>query len=172
MDTDLLLQVSSVYNAGGRSSILKIRRMSVQQQIGGRDCGLFAVAFATEVCHGRNPCDASLNQGQMRVHLYKCLQRGEVTAFPQTSAVLETVPRPKCQLFAYKINCYCGMPDEYDTDMIECERCNAWIHFSCAGIQQSTSDFICSACLGQGHHVAGKPQEFCTKYPAKKNDKC
>lgn len=172
MDTALLLQVSSVYSAGGHNSILKIRRMNVQQQIGGRDCGCFAVAFATEVCHGRNPCDASLDQGQMRVHLYKCLQRGEITAFPRTSVVLETVPRPKSQLFTYAINCYCGMADEYDMDMIECDRCNGWVHFSCAGILKSASDFICSVCLGHGRHVAGKPEKFSPKYPAKKNDTC
>ena len=161
-----------MYSAGGHNSILKIQRMNVQQQISGRDCGCFAVAFALEVCHGRNPCDASLDQGQMLVHLYKCLQRGEITAFPQTSVVLETVPRPKSQLFTDAIYCYCGMPDEYNTDMIECDRCNGWVHFSCAGILKSTSDFICNVCLGHGHHMAGKPKEFSTKYPAKKNDKC
>ena len=164
MDTALLLQVARVYSTGGHNRILKIRRMNVQQQVGIRDCGCFSVAFATDVCHGRNPCDSSLDQGQMRLHLYKCLQHHEITAFPRTS---DTVPRAQAQLFTCTLNCYCSMPDEYDTDMVECDKCKEWVHFSCAGILNSTSDFICSLCLGQGRYVAGKPEEFCTKYPAK-----
>ena len=144
--------------------------MNVQQQTGGKDCGCFAVAFATEICQGRNPCDAFFDQGLMRVHLYKCIQQGQFTAFPQTSVMSETVPHPKSKLFTCAINCYCGMPDEYDTNMIECDRCNRWVHFVCAGILKSTSDFTCSVCLGHGRHMAGKPEEFCTKYPAKKNN--
>ena len=104
IDTSLLLQISNVYSAGGHCPIRKVRRLNVQQQTSVSDCGCFAVAFATEICQSRNPCDACFDQGQMRIHLYKCLQRGEVTAFPQSSVVVETVPRPMTQLFTYTLN--------------------------------------------------------------------
>ena len=162
----LLLQIAKVYSTGG---ILKIRKESVQQQVGNTDCGCFAVVFATEICQGRNPCTASFDQGQMRVHLYKCLQRGEMSAFPQVSKALETIPRPKSQVFTYPINCYCRLPDEYDTDMSQCDSCNKWVHYACAGISEATKDFSCSVCMGRGRHVAGKPKEFSVRFPAKKS---
>ena len=168
MDISLILQIAQVYSAG---SILKVRKECVQQQVGPSDCGCFAVAFATEICQGRNPCNASFDQGQMRVHLYNCLQRGEMLPFPQVSKALETHSRPKSQLFSYSINCYCGMPDEYDTDMIQCDSCNKWVHCACAGIYESTTDFRCSVCMSNGQRVARKPEDFSVKYPAKKRSK-
>ena len=170
IDTSLLLQISNVYSAGGHCPILKVQRLNVQQQTGGSDCGCFAVAFATEICQGRNPCDACFDQDQMRVHLYKCLQQAELTAFPRSS-VVETVPRLTTQLFTYTINCYCGMNDEYDPDMIQCDKCNGWVHFSCAGILQTSAEFTCSICLGEGRRVVGKPKQY-SKFPAKKKNKC
>ena len=168
IEISLLLQITKVYSPGG---ILKVRKENVQQQVGHTDCGCFAIGFAIEVCQGRNPCTASFNQELMRVYLYKCLQRGEMSAFPQMPKASETIPRPKSQLFTYPINCYCGMPHEYDTDMIQCDSCNKWVHYACAGICKATTDFSCSVCMGNGRQVAGKPKEFAIKYPAKKRSK-
>lgn len=42
----LLLQIAKLYSTGG---ILKIRKESVQQQVGNTDCGCFAVAFARDL---------------------------------------------------------------------------------------------------------------------------
>ena len=162
IEISLLLQIAKVYSPGGT---IRVRKECVQQQVGNTDCGCFAVAFATEVCQGRNPCTASFKQDVMRVHLYKCLQKGEILAFPQMPKVSETIPRPKSQLYTYVINCYCGIPDEYDTDMIQCDMCNMWVHYACAGVSETAEDFTCSVCMGKGRQVAGKPQEFS---PAKK----
>ena len=170
IEMSLLLQIAKVYSPGG---VLRVRKESVQQQVGHTDCGCFAIAFATEVCQGRNPSAASFDQERMRVHLYNCLQKGEMSAFPQMQKISETIPRPKSQLFSYPINCFCGMPDEYDTDMIQCDSCNKWVHCACAGISEleTVTDFSCSLYLGRGGTVAGKPKEFSVKYPAKKRSK-
>ena len=157
IEISLLLQIAKVYSPCG---VLRVR-----------NCGCFAIAFTTEVCQGRNPCAASFNQEHMRVHLYNCLQKGEMSAFPQMPKTSETIPRPKSQLFSYPINCFCGMPDEYDTDMIQCDSCNKWVHCACAGIfeLEAVADFSCNLCLGCDGTVAG---EFSVKYPAKKGSNC
>ena len=79
-----------------------------------------------------------------------------MSVFPQMPKASETIPRPKSQFFTYPIDCYCGMPDEYDTDMIQCDCCNKWVHYACAGIYEATTDFNCSVCMGNGRQVAGK----------------
>ena len=56
----------------------------VTQQTGTLDCGLFAVAFVTAVCHGVDPADFRLSQGEMRGHLLSCLESGHVSVFPAT----------------------------------------------------------------------------------------
>ena len=40
-----------------------------------RTCGLFAIAFATEICTGHNPSDAEFVQREMRPHLLNCLKK-------------------------------------------------------------------------------------------------
>ena len=128
----LELQVAKVYGIGQPN--LQIKKLSVQQQKGVLDCGVFAIAFAVEVCQGRSPYTASFDQSRMRKHLHTYLQQGVLSSFPKGLKCKEAIPRPKCQLFTVKINCYCGMPDSYDANMIECEECKMWVHFSCAGM--------------------------------------
>jgi hypothetical protein len=89
IEMSLLLQIATVYGPGG---ILRVRKESVQQQVGHTDCGCFAIAFATEVCHGRNPSTVSFNQERMRVHLHSCLQKGEMSAFPDAKNIRNHSP--------------------------------------------------------------------------------
>ena len=157
IEISLLLQITKVYSPGG---VLRVRKESVQQQAGHTDSGGFAIAFATEICQGRNPCSVSFNQERMRIHSYNYLQKEVMPAFPQMPKTSETLPRPKSHLFTYPINCFCGLPYEYNTDMIQCDKCNKWVHYTCAGIESEviTADFSCSLCLGTGGgRVAGKP---------------
>jgi len=44
---------------------------STQVQEGGSDCGLFAIATATTLCHGESPVDLEYDQSSMRSHLLK-----------------------------------------------------------------------------------------------------
>ena len=54
----------------------------VQKQVGRNDCGLFAIAFATSICFGKDPSAESFNQPQMRAHFLKCLESGKMSPFP------------------------------------------------------------------------------------------
>lgn len=88
-------QIAQVY--GGKRSQLIIRRLSVQQQVGAKDCGLFAVAFAVEVCQRNDPSRVSYDQNKMRSHFVSCLEKGHLDTFPQGRKSQENTPRPKGQ---------------------------------------------------------------------------
>ena len=73
-----LLQISKIYNSivPPDESFLKIHKLPVQQQKGVLDCGLFAIAFALEICMGKNPQYILFEQTKMRQHLHSCLSEG------------------------------------------------------------------------------------------------
>ena len=50
----------------------ELRHVDVKHQVGGSDCGLFALTFATALCSGLDPFAYSYKQTQMRSHLLKC----------------------------------------------------------------------------------------------------
>ena len=41
----------------------------VQKQLGASGCGLFALAFAADLCHGLDPANRSYDQAKIREHL-------------------------------------------------------------------------------------------------------
>ena len=57
----------------------------VQQQRGGDDCGLFAIAFSASLCEGEDPTKLHYQQDRMRQHLRDCLEKGEITSFPSST---------------------------------------------------------------------------------------
>ena len=137
----------SVPNQSNCKGVLskRISRLRVQQQSGVKDCGLFALAYAIEICQGDDPCMASFKQGAMRSHLYKCLLKGVL----ETTRLVEEIDRSKTFSLVVKINCFCGMPDYFDENMVECEECRKWLHFQCAGVTDTScqQSFVCLACV-------------------------
>ena len=60
---------------------------SVQIQSNRSICGLFAIAFAYEVCTGlANPSHQFYNEEKMRKHLFKCLRDKRFSEFPKISS--------------------------------------------------------------------------------------
>lgn len=57
----------------------------VQRQVSSNDCGLFALAFATDLCHGLDPAIQRYDQGSMRQHYVDCLENGTMVPFPKTT---------------------------------------------------------------------------------------
>ncbi len=79
LDTDSMLQICAILQHSGTS--IKFNNVPVQKQIGGSDCGLYAIAFATTVCLGLNPGQLLFEQDKMRAHLRTCLENGKFTIF-------------------------------------------------------------------------------------------
>ena len=54
-------------------------------QRGSQDRGLFAIAFATVLCLGKQPGQLCFDQDRMCTHLLKCIESQEMMLFPVRS---------------------------------------------------------------------------------------
>jgi len=72
--------------------------MNTQVQEGGSDCGLFAIATATTLCHGEDPVDLEYDQSSMQSHLLKAFSMKTLLCFPAKA----TRKRQKCHILHSK----------------------------------------------------------------------
>ena len=63
-----------MFHTEAKKSVLHFDLLNVQQQPNSWDCGLFAVAFATELVHGRSPACRHFDVKLLRPHLLDCLK--------------------------------------------------------------------------------------------------
>ena len=121
----------------------------VQRQVGGSDCGLFSLAFATDLCHGIDPTNQKYNQGSMRQHYVNCLENGAMSPFPKTE---KRVPRYLGSIkSSVAIYCVCRLP--YDREeYVQCSngKCKKWYHPTCVKIPawaiNSNRKWRCNKC--------------------------
>ena len=76
------VQLCKCYKTAVKEKKLAVELPPVQIQRG-VDCGLFAIAFATDIAEGNDPSFISYNQDLMREHLLHCLERQRFTPFPR-----------------------------------------------------------------------------------------
>ena len=62
----------------------------VARQDGSNDCGLFAIAYATELAHGRDPAKVVYSQKEMRSYFIKCMENGTLTPFLKQLELVRT----------------------------------------------------------------------------------
>ena len=122
---------------------------SVQQQKGGLDCGLFAIAFALHLVMGDDLTKIVFEQDKMRGHLLKCFINKKLEPFPHRKvlALPRKLCRPvKCLPFKQVIlYCTCRMPDTYG-DMVACDECETWYHLKCVGNPSKDKNWSCRKC--------------------------
>ena len=180
-DRSMILQMAQIYRAPNNHSTISVKVLPVQQQNGYRDCGLFAIAFATEICRGQDPSRAVFIKTQMRGHLFKCLTNRNMMPFPQfpqqEKAMLppQIALRPHVNTIHVTVHCVCRMPDHYDTNMVQCEACEGWYNYSRMGIKKERDIpkvWKCGYCTQQQLHIQPeKPIEFQLKFPAAKRQR-
>ena len=145
------IQLSKLY--GNSLCEVKIRLPRVQQQQNGVDCGVFAIAFATEFCFAKKELSKSLifDTKLMRPHLIQCIEFGKFTPFPKRRS---SVPPKRLSLSKKDVeitiskNCKsagCDLPDLFD-DMTNCDRCQKWYHNCCVGISENNSQSFSWSC--------------------------
>ena len=181
INRSMILQMAQIYRAPNNQHSLSVKVLPVQQQNGYRDCGLFAIAFATEICRGQNPSKAVFIQTQMRGHFFRCLTTGNMMPFPQfPQKERATLPqqitlRPNLNTIHVTVYCVCRMPDHYDTNMVQCEACEGWYHYSCMGFKQKRDIpkvWKCRYCTKQQLDILSeKPIEFQSKFPPAKKQR-
>ena len=130
-------------------SILFINE-KVQKQINLSDCGLFALAFATDLCHGVDPQTQAYDQENMRAHYVSCLESHEMIPFPKTSRRVPYHVTKKMTTVA--IFCVCRMPND-KKEYVQCSQCNGWYHPTCVSIPDwvinSRRRWKCDTCRGK-----------------------
>ena len=85
---------------------ITIEFVDVQEQTGSVDCGLFALAFITSVCHGLDPATQCYNQKAMTRHLMTCIEKAQMTPFPATNGRKPKKPQKE----SLPVYCVCRLP--------------------------------------------------------------
>ena len=143
--TSTAIQLTSLYNQSSKYIDEVIPK--VQQQNNGLDCGLFAVAFATEFCFNGYKGDTVLefDRQEMREHLYKCLVNKKLSPFPKLSLKRKSklMRCPKIEKRLWKNCSECDFPDSVDV-MLHCTKqtCQNKIHISCT----DEGKWYCQSC--------------------------
>ena len=111
-------------------SILFINE-KIQRQRNGNDCGVFALAFATDLCFGIDPATQTYNQECMRTHYVSCLDSQEMVPFPK--ARWQVPCHPHINRITVAIFCVCQMPNDKQ-EYVQCFQCYGWYHPTCVNI--------------------------------------
>ena len=137
-----------------KESVLHFDLVNVQQQLNSWDCGLFAVAFATELVHERSPSCRHFDVKLFRPHLLDCLKEGTLSCFPSKSRRVgfgRIVKRSAMET----IYCICRMVNDPLCPMIQCGTCTKWFHFNCVGLADDNSTkhlkWHCATCKNLFH---------------------
>ena len=128
------------------NSSFTVLRPQIQQQTGGNDCGLFAVAIATSLCFGDDPQGQFYYQAKMRDHLASCYLSGKMKRFPSSTVERKGTLYSKVSVDVY---CHCRKPHKEGTFMVQCIRCQEWYHRMCEKVPRIVSPetiFFCRNC--------------------------
>lgn len=125
--------------------------INVMSQPNTWDCGVFALANATELLYGYDPARCHWEVGGMRKHLLECLERGHMLRFPTLKQ--RRLPLGSRVKFSFKesIYCVCRMPNDKKIPMVQCSSCTNWYHGQCLNInvedvEASERKWICDEC--------------------------
>ena len=80
---NLIIQICT--NNTSSKNRIEVYSVNMAQQIGTYDCGLFAIAYAFELCIDKNPANLEFDQSTMRAHYNACLANRRFTSFKQTT---------------------------------------------------------------------------------------
>ena len=121
---------------------IKVCVRPVQVQDNGTDCGIFAIAFASSLLHGQDPC--KINYLEPRKHFYQCLDTSNMTEFPHTDLDAD---RSDLSIYEENINlgCYCrGVLEGLPT--VKCDLCTFECHKVCAMVTRNIRSWHCNIC--------------------------
>ena len=139
--------MAELMHTEGRQIVFE--HMNVQQQKGSSDCGLFAIANATTLCHGENPVTFEYNQKAMRAHLLKAIELKVLVPFP----AVKTNKRMKRECLhreRLRVYCACRLADD-GRKMMQCSSCKESYHFNCVSVpkkvlKRSNDPWFCNSC--------------------------
>ena len=68
-----------------QQAAIEYKLHEVQNQQGISDCGLFAIASATDLAYGKKPASNKYDQAKLCEHFLDCLSKNVMTTFPKNS---------------------------------------------------------------------------------------
>lgn len=80
LDPDSLQTIENVFQFD--DIIPEVKMMQCRKQQGGKDCGIYAIAFIVALAMGVNPSRQNFNQDMMRPHLVNCFKKERFSLFP------------------------------------------------------------------------------------------
>ena len=112
--------------------------INVETQTNSHDCGVFAVAMATELALGGDPASVRWDTKKMRQHLKSCLEEGTMRHFPMLGRRRVALGARVRQTVLERVFCIasCRMPNDKNRAMISCDCCKAWFHIDCMELTQ------------------------------------
>ena len=145
----LKIQLCQLY-ATDQTKNMSISIPSVQQQLNSSDCGLFSIAFVTELLHSNYALNTNVRFqiSQLRPHLIKCLEKGKLDPFPKIAKMPKMPSNDKeVRITVY---CHCKLPGCID-NLISCEnkKCSnitKWFHVECVDKTNANEKWCCDVC--------------------------
>ena len=146
-NTTLEQQIAQLYGSAAKERIIPVTAVPVQQQTGETDCGLFSVAAAVHIASGDIGLTTTFTQETMKHHLLQCFTQQKISPFPAAPSATK-IKRNKVKHLFVTQYCSCAMPESFDTNMIQCDKCAEWFHFKCVGLSKNRNPrtWSCSTC--------------------------
>jgi len=123
--------------------------VNVQRQPTSYDCGLFAIAFTTELVFGKDSATCHFDVSSLQPHLLQSFENKFISRFPSKPRRVSfgSVIRKS---FAETIHCSCRTVNDPLRPMIPCGSCFRWFHIECVSLDVNKSyesiDWIRSHC--------------------------
>ena len=125
---------------------IKVNVIACPKQNGATDCGLYAIAFCTSLCHNIDPVTILYVQDEMRLHLVESIEKKKLEPFPIKRKRRVTSPVQTSKLICLCPSCSKGEGEEL-TLWVQCEQCHKWFHDSCVPIYDRNEKWLCEMCL-------------------------
>eukprot|EP01083_Nonionella_stella_P182431 656489_1 len=110
MECTLVSVCFKLFGHGGQW--LEYEYVRMQQQIGTKICGLFAIAAALDHLQGKDVSEISYDQSKMTKHFMQCLLKQRLSTFPRTEA--NDIVRMAAIKGRMELICECGLPKCFD----------------------------------------------------------
>ena len=95
--------------------------VNIQRQPNASDCGVFAVAVATEIVHGKDPLLSFWDVSRMRPHLIECLENRLIQCFSQARTRRIPPGNQFKKVIQETVFCICRTPNDRYMAMIQCD---------------------------------------------------